>query len=349
MGERSSAFRSVFRSLAANVFALLVLSSLVAILSLVGMISVNNRFQETIDQVVRAEELADDVRTNLLQARRREKDFLLRWRFEDDAGAQYIAQNRDAVASIESAVDELSEIEDERVSAVALPAIATMRPLIVAYLTEFTRLTDLIAARGFQDSGAEGDLRAVAHDIEALLAENPELSDSTETLLQIRRREKDYMLRNNESCVDVDLDVSAVCGEVAEVKGYIARLTLEATSVEAAEDVKAGLLTLIAGYEGAFDRLVEVDSSIIMVTEDFRFAAQSIEDQAEAILSQVQAVTDADIAEAADATALATRWVGFSVALIILLGAGLAYALVYQTRLHPSVDSETEARSYDNP
>ena len=113
------------------------------------------------------------------------------------------------------------------------------------------------------DTGLEGDFRSHVHAIEeAVEAENQD--QLTIDMLNIRRREKDYLLRGEQSYVDNVHDL------VIQFKGHVADSDLPAAE-------KLRLNTLIDEYETSFDALIQVDQDIEASIATYRDAIHQLE------------------------------------------------------------------------
>jgi HAMP domain-containing protein len=110
---------------------------------------------------------------------------------------------------------------------------------------------DQYAARVLRDSmpvAGKGPFREAAHRIEALL-EQHYLSGLGEKILQLRRREKDYLLRHDNKYADMAID---------EMRDIAVQLDASAVSVED----KARFTSLLNNYRGDFLALVEQNQRI---------------------------------------------------------------------------------------
>lgn len=186
--------------------------------ALVGMVVVQSASwyaqSRMTDGLATAESLADhalafiELKASMLQLRRNEKDFLLR------ADAKYLNkftadadQVRARLADLPSGVAE------------------SLEPLADAYFAAFGSLSVSRTALGLTpDDGLEADLRAKVHAIEAALKElgDPE---ATIALLQLRRAEKDFMLRRDDKSVETHAKWRATLSDRIALK---ARVDLEA-------------------------------------------------------------------------------------------------------------------------
>lgn len=147
------------------------------------------------DKMVHAQETETLLKT-VLDIRKNEKEFLLydisNTKFFETGESTYLAK-----------VDEEDIILDEIVAvlkgfAVDEKEIALLDEFDHAhkeYSEKFHHLVDEVKIRGFKDFGLEGELRKSVHDVESLLDTFENQDKLLVTMLQLRRNEKDYMLR----------------------------------------------------------------------------------------------------------------------------------------------------------
>ena len=165
----------------------LILNTSVVVVSLVILI-VAFLFAETrLKELIQGKEMAQRQESEMLLLRRHEKDFLARGdekyasRFEDVA--QRIIEQQSALDAmfIESGVD--------------VKAFSNLTTLFGDYRNKFVELVDAKKAMGLShDQGLEGQLRSAVHDIETALKTLDQPAIMV-TMLQLRRHEKDFMLR----------------------------------------------------------------------------------------------------------------------------------------------------------
>ncbi|MGM0631489.1 MAG: methyl-accepting chemotaxis protein [Pseudomonadota bacterium] len=143
-------------------------------------------FQSQVSDLHRASELRESVHNGLLQLRRAEKDFLLRM---DESYAEKLEQQ--AVVT-NNRLEQLNALVDEKASSQLIVQLETQ---VKRYSQNFERLVNAFQQRGLdENSGAYGALRSATHELEEAI----DAAGRTEllvTLLQVRRSEKDFMLR----------------------------------------------------------------------------------------------------------------------------------------------------------
>lgn len=182
----------------------------------------------------------------LLQIRRGEKDL----------GLRREAQYRDRVFQlIEEYKQKLADSELEQpVQEKFLQEINTYRDTFTAYAR------DVLANQNV--AGGKGPFRQAAHRLEALI-NGHYIPDLEQHILQLRRREKDYLLRGDKVYVDMALHELELIN--AQVKGSDISMT-----------DKAMFGGLLAKYKNDFLALVEQNGRIEQVTEEMKKAVSEI-------------------------------------------------------------------------
>ncbi|MFM2055452.1 MAG: putative methyl-accepting chemotaxis protein [Pseudomonadota bacterium] len=248
-----------------------------------------------------------DAYIRLLQARRAEKDLLLQ---QDES---QIARHATSMAELTGQLDRLSAVPD---TGVLIPVgdrrlaqselLAEARSAADAYAAAFHTVAEASRARGFtHEQGVQRDFRAAAHALERQLATDTRL-DLKVQLLQIRRSEKDYMLRLRQD------------GGTFRVR------TLD--GVSALRGTLAGdAVAAIDAYRSAFERLVAADTAVLAGEEAMREATRRIEPLIEALHDHADSLA-AERAEAVAADADGWRLVALPLAAIGLIAA-IAIAL----------------------
>lgn len=165
----------------------LILNTSVVVVSLVILIVAFLFAEIRLKELIQGKEMAQRQESEMLLLRRHEKDFLARGdekyasRFED------VAQR---IIEQQSALDAMF-IE----SGVEIKAFSNLTTLFGDYRNKFVELVDAKKAMGLShDQGLEGQLRSAVHDIETALKTLDQPAIMV-TMLQLRRHEKDFMLR----------------------------------------------------------------------------------------------------------------------------------------------------------
>ncbi len=192
--------------------------------------------QEGYGQVINGEEVmkthALTIGNQMLQARRSEKDFLAR------KDLKYVDRVKSTVANLKAEAKAWKEISSNEE---ATKNIDKITENINEYLKSFLAVAAAWEVKGLDHkSGSRGELRSAAHDIEKRL-EKFEVGPLKVTLLQIRRGEKDYMLRGQKKYID------KVHSLVAAFNQQVAVTSLDAESKRISDYNQGGDKGVIAG------------------------------------------------------------------------------------------------------
>lgn len=237
--------------------------------SLLGLLRVEAELESAIDHGLEIERLANRVETSLLQARRREKDFLLRWRTEgvEQARENYVAKHAESVAEVLNLADAMQANIEEHGATQAthlLGHLDGLRRELGTYQVEFSQLVELIQIVGVKDTGVVGEFRTAIHKLEATLLDNSDLASSEATLLRLRRHEKDFLLRADPVYI-------------RQAQETAAQLRGELDTALAGTDSRTSVLMLLDGYLTGFERVVELSTEMETRSSVFRKASHEIE------------------------------------------------------------------------
>ena len=193
----------------------------------------------------------------MLHSRRNEKDFLIR---KDNKYVRKLAKNVAGLKSEAQAIIGLAEKGGDRDSVAKASAI-------IGYATEYeTTFKKLVVAwetRGLNHkSGLQGKFRDIAHEMEAAIGELL-VPNAIALYLDIRKNEKDYLLRNDEKYVKKTR--AAVTKLLAELKNAGGRQ-------HDINDAAASLST----YQHTFNLLVEENGKIAALTQKMRTAIHKV-------------------------------------------------------------------------
>lgn len=182
----------------------------------------------------------------LLQIRRAEKDL----------GLRREGEYRDKVSRL------LRELERESAdSKLHADMKRQLQQEIGTYRQAFEEYAGSVLA-GLDIAGGKGPFRQAAHRIEALF-ESHYIPNLARDILQLRRREKDYLLRGDERYVEL-------------ANGEIDRMTQQISGSAISTQDKAQLTGLLEDYRGDFLALVEQNRHIVQLEEQMREAVRQI-------------------------------------------------------------------------
>ena len=326
-----------------------ILTLVVGVVAYLGLNNVQGFFEESINEGITMETTSLHVNTDLLTARRHEKDFLARWQAEgfENAYANYIVPHQESIAEIHEHIVTLQGF-GERVEedlGTSYPQaqfdaeMATLDQSINLYDQNFQKTVQLLQEKGFKDTGLEGEFRNAVHEIEDRIYGRESFEPIVITMLQIRRHEKDYLLRGEQVYID-------------DVHQSVADLKKQITTSDLIGPVEKTKLNALANqYVLAFDALVEKDAEIAAAIQGFRDAAHIIEPLVEKLEVTGAEVRASDIAKAetsASQTLLFTSITIFASLLVAgVLSVGLSRQISQPVKALTIAANELESGNYD--
>ena len=138
-------------------------------------------------------QIAESIKYGFLNARRNEKDFLVR------NSEKYLEKHKKTSATV---YQNLSSLENILTDQKSLDLVHNVRNGYQVYQKHFSNIAILTIEIGLNEKeGLRGQLRQAVHKIEAILKTAQE-ADLTVSMLMMRRHEKDFLLRNNPKYID---------------------------------------------------------------------------------------------------------------------------------------------------
>lgn len=258
------------------------------------------------DKIHRLQELAarynvDRLQTVLLQIRRSEKDLALR---QDPV---YGEQVRKLIREFRQLVER---------SGLAEPVQQKLLAELATYARSFEQYAESVLKSG-NAGGGRGAFRDAAHRIEAILDAHyvPDLETS---VLELRRREKDFMLRGGEAYPQMVVEIA---------RGIHAQIA--ASPLSAAD--KALIAGLLRDYEQGFRDLVAQYDRIVQLTRGMDAAAEQVAPLIKENVDQANQLMAARVAEIAAASRASIR-----LDLIVLacaIGLAIVFAIAITVRI----------------
>jgi len=171
----------------------LIFSTVLLVLSLLIVFAVNTYTSQSILGLTKGVEVTAAIKNSILELRRDEKDFMAR---KDD---KYVDKYLKHISVLNAEVTQLSNIFLAYDMSIGDTQRLTLA--IKEYQGHFLALVKQQKVIGYHaNDGLYGELRAAAHGIEDLIkSQSPQLLVG---LLQLRRDEKDFMLRNQQKYID---------------------------------------------------------------------------------------------------------------------------------------------------
>jgi methyl-accepting chemotaxis protein len=195
----------------------------VGVIFLVGNAS-QNLFRQTADDARTIELLSNEASLAFLQARRAEKDFLLR---SDDS---YVKRHGEVVGMAAAKLDALAK----SLAAANLPEIgkqlAAVKQGFDTYVKNFAGMVDARRRQGLdENSGLQGALRKSVHDVEDKLGTVDDARLKA-AMLMMRRHEKDFILRSDMKYRDEFLKSATEFGNLVAAAALPAELKRDLTN-----------------------------------------------------------------------------------------------------------------------
>jgi PAS domain S-box-containing protein len=295
----------------------------VAVGGLIGLRSVRRLFESAIEDGLKTERLAGQVRAELLEARRQEKDFLLGWRplgFRR-AYEQHVKLNQQHIAQLLGVLAQLEELGGARAGGETrtriLDDLVALKPYINVYAQDFGKAVELIG-RGER---AAGNLQGRSSDAISALEEQVGKPRSRDPLLRelraLRRREHEYLARTDERSRE---------GLAEAVRGVRASWQQRQPAPPAEE------AALIERYLGALAELIDLFREAEAKIDEFQQAAGIVEPLVADIATSGQGAAAIEIQAARAASRQAVVIMGAIFLLALLTGLGLARRLSRQIR-----------------
>jgi methyl-accepting chemotaxis protein len=217
-----------------------------------------SRFQNAALDARSLEATTSNLLIQFLEARRHEKDFLLR---KDD---RYVTAQAETTKAAAKSLDLMTQRLAAMGQAQLMSDVKTVQEGFDVYSKNFALMVDMQHKTGLTpDSGLEGTLRASVHGIESSLApfKNATLN---ELMLMMRRHEKDYMLRHDLRYRDQHQEA---------VKGFADALAVSVLSGSEKDSISAKL----AAYQRDFLAYVDTAQALLSRQKDTSAAFAKIE------------------------------------------------------------------------
>jgi methyl-accepting chemotaxis protein len=181
-----------------------------------------------------------NIKASVLELRRDEKDFLSRKKLKyKDSFDSHIAGAKQQISTLN---------QDFLESGLSMPELASMTSILTRYQNQFHKVVSLQEKIGLDaKAGLYGQLRSAVHNVEELIGKNNYHLRSE--MLQLRRNEKDFMLRLDDKYVD-------------KLTGNVRKLLSSVQSSDFSPAKKQEVKKLINAYQAAFLALVNAQKEL---------------------------------------------------------------------------------------
>lgn len=219
-----------------------------------------------------------NVKSSILELRRHEKDFIARkdLKYSDKFNQQ-----------MQITQQQITIIDDDftRVGK-TMPELQSMEAILTQYQAQFTSFVNLQKTIGLHPKdGLYGELRAAVHNVETLIGkDNFRLLSQ---MLQLRRNEKDFMLRLSDKYVD-------------RLQANISKLITNVESSDFSFSKKQEVTSLVKQYESAFLKLVSAQKELgynekMGAMKNMRDIVHQVDSKLEALIVKSEAAVKEDV------------------------------------------------------
>jgi methyl-accepting chemotaxis protein len=229
--------------------------------------STTTGFNGLISEEVAIANDAGKIEAFMLQCRRDEKDFLLR------LNLKYVDQLETNVAELDKTAKALADVARKSGKKEAEAKASDVIDNARSYRNAFKALAASWQAKGLdENSGLQGQFRNAVHEVGSDVDKLNDAGIKT-LLLDIRKNEKDYLLRGHDKYVKATHDGVARLLEAIKISGV---------TPETVRRFENKLST----YKASFDALVGEDKKIITLTENMRTAVHKIEPEVDRLYAK---------------------------------------------------------------
>ena len=245
---------------------------------------------------------AQELRYEFLNARRREKDFLLR------LDEKYVGDHAKVMIAIG---EDLSKLEAADTSGLFKDEVTAIRAGVGEYETAFKTMAGHWVEIGLTDElGLRGQLRAAVREVEEKL-KAANLDKLTITMLMLRRAEKDFLLRLDPSYVERHAKTAA------EFQTNLATAAIPPADRETIQK-------LMESYAGEFQRVAEVRLQLIGDEKALSEAFAKVDPIVTEMLQRIDTDFKAANATAAALGAKTELWIIIAIAATAIVAALVA-------------------------
>ncbi|PKH85539.1 methyl-accepting chemotaxis protein [Colwellia sp. Bg11-28] len=171
----------------------LIANTAILVLAMILMLMLLNYESSALQHDINIAKSIGNIKASVLELRHEEKDFSAHKKLTNSD--QFNKQMKNVQHQINALSDDFAEV------GLSMPELTSMGNILVQYQDQFTHLVGLQKKIGLDaKSGLYGELRGAVHSVETLIGKDNYRLRSE--MLQLRRNEKDFMLRLDEKYVD---------------------------------------------------------------------------------------------------------------------------------------------------
>lgn len=259
------------------------------------------------DRAERILAISDSITSQMLYARVAEKNFVLRDLnsdlFYNSGSSKYLKEHRTFISLAQDEIRNLINLSPKGVQNKA----KELMTLVDEYDSIFSKIVATYRKRGFKDWGLLGEWRQAIHAVEGSVSQMNR-ADIHEDLLQLRRLEKDYLLRQDEKYLE------EVTNQLSLLRDKILNLPRQKAK---------RILKKIDIYENAFKNYILLQKKIGRTDEE------GLQKDFIAVIHKMKPVVDNIFTETQAANQKARHEFMIASILIYFFGIGLGSTVLY--------------------
>lgn len=289
----------------------LLFSAAVSIAALAAMFGLQLYFGQVQSELSKASQEISSLKGEVLSLRRDEKDFLAR------LDLKYVDKHQSNHNDIRALTQDLNRIFSRH--NIPTEALSAFNRDLGLYSKTFKNVVALNKEIGLTPkSGLYGTLRGAVHQVESLVKQHDEPSLMVE-MLQLRRAEKDFMLRRSESYI-------------AKFANGISQFNSTLSSSSLDESSKQNIAKYIKQYDADFNELVIKERQLgLSITQGEMGKLRKAVANTDSALIQLESLAHSAI-EAKENSAF---YVGLTIAVLIALALAAATFVIIRSIIDP--------------
>ena len=256
----------------------LIVNTGILVLAMILMLVLLNYSSSSLQHDITIAKDIGNIKSSVLELRRNEKDFIAR---------KDLKYSEKFSKQMETAQNQIVILTDDFESVgKTMPELQSMKAILAQFQTQFTKLVTFQKKIGLHPKdGLYGELRSAVHNVETLIGADNNLLRSQ--MLQLRRNEKDFMLRLDDKYVD-KLNVN--------IKKLITSVEDSNFSTSKQQEV----ISLVNNYQSAFEKLVNAQRSLgynekMGVLKDMRAIVHQVDSELITLLANSDAAVKDDV------------------------------------------------------
>lgn len=256
----------------------LIANTAILVVAMILMLILLNYSSSSLQHDINIAKDIGNIKASVLELRRDEKDFISRKNLKySERFNKNISQIKQQITTLEASFSKVG---------LAMPELASTGHIITEYQAQFNKVVTLQNKIGLDaKAGLYGELRAAVHNVEELIgSDNYRLRSE---MLQLRRNEKDFMLRLSDKYVD-------------KLQTNVNKLTLSVRDSDFSVSKKQEVNNLLNAYQSAFLNLVAAQKELGYsekqgVMGQMRNAVHQVDNELVKLLSKSETAVEEDV------------------------------------------------------